>query len=190
MNASSPNRSSPEPLIKVQHLTKYFKVRGALFRQTLQADSPRFLMLQQRRFLNSLQQLQNLMPGDGGNLLAEPEFYELTRTSKGDYQCERRRVPLVRADDYMELTLVSESAERGARPVSLICGDREFTRLEYGDALYGVTADYIHTLRRGDARYPIYLTSLRLSGFQPVEPPTTVELLMLKRRVEDRLNAA
>ena len=198
--------NSPYPLIfkagRPDVIQLFFEIRkqgteihvldeqGALFRQTLQADSPRFLMLQQRRFLNSLQQLQNLMPGDGGNLLAEPEFYELTRTSKGDYQCERRRVPLVRADDYMELTLVSESAERGARPVSLICGDREFTRLEYGDALYGVTADYIHTLRRGDARYPIYLTSLRLSGFQPVEPPTTVELLMLKRRVEDRLNAA
>ncbi|MEJ2455303.1 MAG: class I adenylate cyclase [Candidatus Thiodiazotropha sp.] len=163
--------------------------QGALFRQTLQADSPRFLMLQQRRFLNSLQQLHNLLPGDSGDLLAEPEFYELIRSRSGEYRCERRRVPLVRADDYMELTLVSESAERGARPVSLICGDQEFTRLEYGNELYDVTAEYIHSLRRSNERYPIYITSLRLSGFQPIEPPTTVELLMLKRMVEERLNA-
>jgi adenylate cyclase class 1 len=163
--------------------------QGALFRQTLKADSPRFLMLQQRRFLNSLQQLQNLLPGGSGNLLAEPEFYELIIPRSGEFRCERRRVPLVRTEDYLELTLVSESAERGTPPVSLICGDREFTHLEYGDELYAATAEYIHTLRRGDEHYPIYLTSLRLSGFQPIESPTTVELLMLKHRVEDQLNA-
>jgi adenylate cyclase class 1 len=163
--------------------------QGALFRQTLKTDSPRFLMLQQRRFLNSLQQLHNLLPGSSGNLLAEPEFHELIISRSGEFHCERRRVPLVRAEDYLELTLVSESAERGARPVSLICGDREFTHLEYGDDLYAATAEYIHTLRRGGDRYPIYLTSLRLSGFQPIESPTTVELLMLKRIVEDQLNA-
>lgn len=162
--------------------------QGALFRQTLASDSPRFLMLQQRRFLNSLQQLHNLLPGDTGDLLTEPEFYELIHLRSGEYQCERRRVPLVRAEDYMELTLVSDTADASARPVSIICGEREFTYLEYGDELYGVTAEYLHSLRQGGERYPIYLTSLRLSGFQPIEPPTTVELLILKRRVEERLN--
>jgi adenylate cyclase class 1 len=163
--------------------------QGALFSQTLMADSPRFLMLQQRRFLNSLQQLHNLLPGDTGNLLAEPEFYELIKPRNGEFQCERRRVPLVSTDDYMELTLVSDTAERGANPVSLLYGDREFTQLEYGDGLYGATAEYIQSLRHGGEHYPIYLTSLRLSSFQPIEPPTTVELLNLKRRVEERLNA-
>ncbi|MCU7850775.1 MAG: class I adenylate cyclase [Candidatus Thiodiazotropha sp. (ex Monitilora ramsayi)] len=163
--------------------------QGTLFRQTLAADSPRFLMLQQRRFLNSLQQLHNLLPGDTGNLLAEPEFYELNKLRSGEYRCERRRVPLVRADDYMELTLVSDTAQSNGRPVSLICGDQEFTHLEYGDELYSATAEYLHSLRHGDERYPIYLTSMRLSSFQPIEPPATVELLELKRRVEERLNA-
>lgn len=163
--------------------------QGALFRQALAADSPRFLMLQQRRFLNSLQQLHNLLPGAGSNLLAEPEFYELSKQRSGEYRCEQRRVPLVHAEDYMELTLVSDTAERSAIPVSLICEDREFTRLEYGDHLYSATTEYIHSLRRGNQRYPIYLTSLRLSSLQSVEPPTTVELLILKRRVEERLNA-
>jgi adenylate cyclase class 1 len=96
---------------------------------------------------------------------------------------------LVRAEDYIELTLVSDTAAHGARPVSLICGDREFTQLEYGEELYSATIEYIHSLRRSRERYPIYLTCLRLSSFQPIGPPTTVELLMLKRRVEERLNA-
>ncbi len=176
--------------IKAQQTDIYIlDEQGTLFRQTLAADSPRFLMLQQRRFLNSLQQLHNLLPGDSGNLLAEPEFFELIQSTSGEFSCERRRVPLVRADDYMELTLVSDTAERGARTLSLICGDREFSRLEYGEDLYGSTAEYIHSLRRGDQHYPIYLTSLRLSSFQPIEPPTTSELLVLKRQVETRLNA-
>jgi adenylate cyclase class 1 len=163
--------------------------QGALFRQTLAADSPRFLMLQQRRFLNSLQQLQNLLPGGGGNLLAEPEFYELTQSRSDEYICEQRQIPLVRTDDYLELTMVSESVARGARTVSLVCGEREFTDLEFGDDLFETVADYIHSLRKGNQHYPIYLTSLRLSGFQLIEPPTTVELLMLKRQVEEQLNA-
>jgi adenylate cyclase class 1 len=146
-------------------------------------------MMQQRRFLNSLQQLHNLLPGDGGNLLAEPEFLELKNNRSGEYRCERRRVPLVRADDYMELTLVSSDTDSTAQPVSLICGDREFSYLEYGDDLYRETAAYFQSLRKGDEPYPIYLTSLRLSSFQPTETPTTVEFLALKRRVEERLNA-
>jgi len=162
--------------------------QGALFRQTLPSDSPRFLMLQQRRFLNSLQQLHNLLPGDSGNLLAEPEFYELTRRRSGEYQCERRRVPLLRADDYMELTLVSDSASSDAMPAAIICAEREFSYLEYGDELYSATSEYLRNLRKGDDRYPIYLTSLRLSGFQPVSPPSTVEMLQLKRHVEAELN--
>ncbi len=164
--------------------------QGALFSQTLPAESPRFLMMQQRRFLNSLQQLHNLLPGDGGNLLTEPEFHELKRSRSGEYHCERRRVPLVRADDYMELTLVSSDSDSTAQPVSLICGEREFSYLEYGDDLYRETAAYIQSLRKGNEPYPIYLTSLRLSSFQPTETPTTVELLALKRRVEERLNAS
>ncbi|MBL3590732.1 MAG: hypothetical protein JMN24_13165 [gamma proteobacterium endosymbiont of Lamellibrachia anaximandri] len=145
-------------------------------------------MRQQRRFLNSLQQLRSLMPGGEINLFEEPRFYELKQASNGDWRAEPRRVPLTRPDDYMELSLVTDSLDATARPHALICGDHEFSRLEYGEEIYTATAIHLQGLREGNQRYPIYLTSLRLAGIQTIEPPRTVELLQLKKRVEQRLN--
>jgi adenylate cyclase class 1 len=162
--------------------------QGALFHQAIAVDNPRFLIRQQRRFLNSLQQLRNLVLDTESNLLLEPEFYQLYRKKDSHYSPEYRRVPLMYGDDYLELTMISDSSLTRKEPESLICGDREFTRLEYGDDLYSATIDYIHSIRRGDERYPIYLTSMRLSGLNRVQTLSTVDLLNMKKHVEERLN--
>jgi adenylate cyclase class 1 len=162
--------------------------QGSLFKQSLKADSPRFLMLQQRRFLNSLQQLRNLMLSSESDLLGEPEFYELAIGKNNNWQIKQRRVPLKSSDDYMEVVLVADGTDVNARLVSLICGEREFTHMEYGDALYSVVAEYINSLRKGDSQYPIYMTSIRLSGLQILPTLETVNLLNLKKRVEERIN--
>ncbi|MES9852983.1 MAG: class I adenylate cyclase [Candidatus Thiodiazotropha sp. L084R] len=162
--------------------------QGSLFKQRLKADSPRFLMLQQRRFLNSLQQLRNLVLVSESDLLAEPKFYELSRGKDSKWHVKSRRVPLKTSDDYMEVVLVSDSAESDAKLVSVICGEREFTQMEYGRELYSAVAEYINSFRKGDAKYPVYLTSVRLSGIQTPQVLETVNLLNLKKRVELRLN--
>jgi adenylate cyclase class 1 len=162
--------------------------QGALFQQTLATESPRFLIRQQRRFLNSLQQLRNLMSSEQSNLLLEPEFHELLKDKQGRWVSRKRRVPLVAMDDYLELTLVSDGLGPDARPLSLICGEREFSRLEYSDDLYSATAEYIHSVRKGDEKYPIYITSVRLSGFQIESQLSTVTLLNIKKHAEERLN--
>ncbi|MET0042423.1 MAG: class I adenylate cyclase, partial [Candidatus Thiodiazotropha sp. 6PLUC3] len=164
--------------------------QGSLFKQRLSADSPRFLMLQQRRFLNSLQQLRNLILVSESDLLTEPEFFELKRGKESKWHVNLRSVPLKRSDDYMEVVLVADSAESDAKLVSLICGEREFTQMEYGRALYASVAEYINSFRKGDAKYPVYLTSVRLSGIQTPQALETVNLLNLKKRVELRLNQA
>jgi adenylate cyclase class 1 len=162
--------------------------QGSLFKQSLKADSPRFLMLQQRRFLNSLQQLRNLMLSTESDLLGEPEFYELAIGKNNNWQIKQRRVPLKSSDDYMEVVLVADGTDVNARLVSLICGEREFTHMEYGDALYSVVAEYINSFRKGDSEYPIYMTSIRLSGLQILPTLETVNLLNLKKRVEEQIN--
>jgi adenylate cyclase class 1 len=162
--------------------------QGALFRQTLAVDSPRYLMRQQRRFLNSLQQLRNLLPGAANAPLGEPQFYELRHEYLSGWSAEVRSVPMLRPDDYLELTLVIDRFEPEARPLSLICGDREFSWLEYGEDIYAATGQYLCALREGQGDYPIYLTSLGCSGLPILQPPATVVLLELKKRIEQRLN--
>ncbi len=100
----------------------------------------------------------------------------------------RRQVPLLRPDDYMELTLVTDRLDFSAQPLSLICGDKEFTRLEYGEDIYRATAAHLHALREVGSNYPIYLTSLRFTGLEMMQPPSTVALLELKERIESCLN--
>ncbi|MCG8023068.1 MAG: class I adenylate cyclase [Candidatus Thiodiazotropha endolucinida] len=163
--------------------------QGSLFQQTIAVDSPRFLMRQQRRFLNSLQQLRNLVLDTPSDLLLEPEFHQLSIDRDGQYYTEQRRVPLVDGDDYLELTMIGDSSMTRREPVSLICGDKEFTRLEYGADLYAATFEYIHGIRDSDERYPIYLTSIRLSGMKPIQTLSTVDLLNMKKHVEERLNS-
>ncbi|MES9943501.1 MAG: class I adenylate cyclase [Candidatus Thiodiazotropha sp.] len=163
--------------------------QGALFQQSIAVDSPRFLMRQQRRFLNSLQQLRNLVLDSPSDLLLEPEFYQLSADNDGQYYAERRRVPLLDNDDYLELTMIGDSGLTRREPVSLICGDKEFTRLEYGDELYAAIVQYIHGIRDSDEGYPIYLTSIRLSGMEPIQTLSTVDLLNMKKHVERRLNS-
>ncbi|MET0091678.1 MAG: hypothetical protein ABW068_16965 [Candidatus Thiodiazotropha sp.] len=60
--------------------------------------------------------------------------------------------------------------------------------MEYSEELYTAAAMYIHGLRNGTTRYPIYLTSVRLGGLNVSYGLYTVNLLNLKKRVEDRLN--
>ncbi len=163
--------------------------QGALFHQKIAVDSPRFLMRQQRRFLNSLQQLRNLVLDTQSDLLLEPEFFQLIRNNDGEYAVERRRVPLADDDDYLELTMVSDCSLTRKEPESLICGDREFSRLEYGEDLYAATEEYIRSIRDSDETYPIYLTSMRLVGITTVQSLSTVDLLNIKKHVEGRLNA-
>ncbi|MES9969261.1 MAG: class I adenylate cyclase [Candidatus Thiodiazotropha sp.] len=163
--------------------------QGALFQQSIAVDSPRFLMRQQRRFLNSLQQLRNLVLDSPSDLLLEPEFFQLSVDKGGQYYAERRRVPLLDNDDYLELTMIGDSGLTRREPVSLICGDKEFTRLEYGDELYAAIVQYIHGIRHSDEGYPIYLTSIRLSGTKPIQRLSTVDLLNMKKHVERRLNS-
>jgi adenylate cyclase class 1 len=163
--------------------------QGALFQQTLLTDSSRFLISQMNRFLNSLQQLRNLVSDQAGDLLAEPEFYELLHEQGGEFQVKRKRMARPTMDNYLEVVLVTDSAEVDARLVSLICGEKEFTRLEYSDDLYAATADYIHSIRAGAEKYSIYLTSVRLSMLHTQQKLSTVNLLNLKKRVEKQLNS-
>ncbi|MEJ2611473.1 MAG: class I adenylate cyclase [Candidatus Thiodiazotropha sp.] len=162
--------------------------QGSLFQQALHTDNPRFLMLQQRRFFNSLLQLRNLLTSSEGDLLAEPEFYQLKKDKSQKWHTIIKRAPLAVADDYMEVTLVTDSTASDAKLVSLMCGEREFTQLEYSDGLYSAAANYIHSFRKGAVKYPIYITSIRLSGFQTQQSLETTYLLNLKKRIEAQLN--
>ncbi|WP_321529155.1 class I adenylate cyclase [Sedimenticola selenatireducens] len=168
---------------------------GALFHQQMQEADEHYLLVQQQRFLKGMLLLRSLsLPGDQPAhryLLDAPEFYHLQRNRDGEYLAEPRTPPRHRLpDSYMELRLISEGLDLNQAPHLLVCGDREFSSLEYGAELYSVVAQHLLDQRIGHKAYPIYLTSLELAGFGTEENATTIQLLKFKKRLEGRLNQA
>lgn len=161
---------------------------GALFRQNLAQDSLRFLMLQTRRFLNSLLQLRNLLSDKSTHPNLLPRFYELMRDQQAGWVVNELQIAPPQRDDYVELALVTDSFHPQAQPIALICNGQEFGHLEFGDGIYQKAANFVKSHRKGKKTYPLYLTSIQYAGLAMNESPSTVELFCLKREVEQRLN--
>ena len=69
-------------------------------------------------------------------------------------------------------------------------GNREFDSLMYGDAVYREVASHLRALRRGSEFYPVYLTGVISAEGDAGGPCPLIDLLRLKRTVEERLVAA
>ncbi len=164
---------------------------GALFHQRYPVSEPNHLLLQLRRFLDSLarQRRINGMLEEAASLVTGPRFYRLQRDGAG-WRISPTRLPS--ADlDFIDLRLVAESDGQFTRILSLRCGDHEYSVLKLGESVFQQTARHVLGMRaQSSARYPIYLTSIELIQANYAMPPGGVEMLQLKRRVENRLSLA
>jgi adenylate cyclase class 1 len=128
---------------------------------------------------------------DHQQILSTPEYYQLKRDQDGAWQIEPQRPPRSRiAEEYLDVRLITEGLDLRQSPHLLICGDREFSSVEFGEALFHEAARHIVKYRGEQNLYPIYLTGLQFSSSAPVAGWSTIELLNLKKRLERRLNQA
>ena len=167
--------------------------QGALFHQRLHATDEHYLLLQLQRFLNGVQMMRSLLSNESAHrlLLDAPEFHALVRDRQGRLHTEPRTPPRHRMpDNYLDLRVISEGLDLQRGPFLLVCGDREFSSLNHGDALYRDVAHFLLDQRQGRQSYPIYLTGLELSGLSGEGQATTIELFNFKKRLEQRLNQA
>lgn len=167
--------------------------QGSLYHQQMHEADEHYLLVQQQRFLKGLQLLRSLHSEQTSHrfLLDAPEFYQLQRDRDGQFSAEPRTPPRHRLpDSYMELRLVSEGLDLNQSPHLLVCGEKEFSSLEYGPAIYSAVAQHLLNQRIGQKAYPIYLTGMELSGIDSDEINTTIQMLKFKKRLEGRLNQA
>ncbi|OQX47339.1 MAG: hypothetical protein B0D86_00170, partial [Candidatus Sedimenticola endophacoides] len=167
--------------------------QGALFYQHLQGTDEHYLVAQQQRFFNGLSYLRNLLadaPPEPG-FLDGPSFYRLERDPQGRFTAARRRLGATELPaEYLELKAVSSGLDLNLTPFLLICGDTEFDSLQLGSGIYQEVARHVVSRRSRRQTYPIYLTSLELSGPAARKEWATIELLKYKRRLEGRINHA
>jgi adenylate cyclase class 1 len=167
--------------------------QGALFTQIVRGGSERHLLDRQQRFFNDLNMLRSLRSEqhDHQQMLSTPEYFQLKRGRDGEWEVEQRLPPRSRiAEEYLDVRLITEGLDLRQSPHLLICGDREFSSVEFGEELFHEAARHIVRQRGEQDLYPIYLTGLQFSSSSPAAGWSTIELLNLKKRLERRLNQA
>jgi len=85
---------------------------------------------------------------------------------------------------------IAETGDDQSLKVSIFCGQREFSELDYGPELFCAAARHILGQRAGIDDYPCYITDLDLSAVDPSGGMQTVHYLRYRQRLEDALNAA
>ncbi|MES9960914.1 MAG: class I adenylate cyclase [Sedimenticola sp.] len=166
---------------------------GSLFHQRLQGTDEHYLVAHQQRFFSGLQVLQNLLSNQSEEsaLLRQPEFYRLIKNPQGQFTTQKRRLSSSGLpESYLELRAVSSGLDLNLTPFILTLGEEEFSSLDLGQRIFETVARHVLSKRQNRQTYPIYLTSLELSGSAVERSWTTIDLLKYKKRLEGRLNQA
>jgi adenylate cyclase class 1 len=166
--------------------------RGSLFGWGQPVTSRRYLLAPLLRFLENLVERRTLRNSEVPVALAGVRCYEMV-ASNGLWRPEYRpQVDSGVALPGLEVQAVGVQ-EGGSRVrFDLYCGEQEFTVLQHGDQLIPAVVHYIHSLRQGRERYPVYLTDVHLP--HDLDPRVyqqdiqTSQYLYYRAVLEDSLN--
>ena len=93
-------------------------------------------------------------------------------------------------DRYYPVQALLEQNSTNEPRVTIYCGEKLFTELEYGGSLFSEIARYINQQRINGGRYPVYITDLDISGLQLEGAKTSLRFLHYKWQLEKQLNDA
>jgi adenylate cyclase class 1 len=162
---------------------------GALFHDLLAGAQEYHLLVQQRRFLDTLASRRMLASADGATG-QPPEFARIERLGNGDWGIAPVTVPPSRVTDHTEMVLAVSAGCSLADGFRLQFGNRDFDSLLLGEDIYREVAVHVRRLRRGGEVYPAYLTGVISAEGDLGGQCGLVALLRLKRQFEQRLAAA
>ena len=166
-----------------------FDEYGAVFQQWADGADEYHLMVQMQRFIDTFLIRRILSAGDGA-LRTQARFARITQRTNGDWQLVNVKVPRTSITDHTELVLTVNPGGRLFDGFSLRLGKREFDSLTLGEDLYPQVAQHLRSLRHSTEYYPVYLTGVLGAEGDSGHTASLIELLRLKRQVEERLATA
>jgi adenylate cyclase class 1 len=136
---------------------------GALFHWTSPYSGNRHLLEPLLRFLETILERRQLRQQMNASDEIPPiDCLELCRSGKA-YRAEPRAMTADRlAPDSVDVQAIGRAGSGTPAHFDLYCDDREFSALEYGDALFREVASYVMARRRNRQPYPVYITDLHL----------------------------
>ena len=153
------------------------------------------------RFLKSVSQRRQLILENRGaqanqartDWLIDAEYW-LVRKEKLTFELDRHYPQALKETSHVYSVQATADLVDGQVAFTFFCNDTEFTSQEHGASVFDEVARAIFKQRRGAERYPIYITDLDLSerllrgaGANPLQ---TINFLLYKKRIEERLNKA
>jgi adenylate cyclase, class 1 len=164
-----------------------FDEQGAVFEQWCPGADERYLVTQLQRFLDTAASRRLL---NGQAPAGSARFARVVQVRPGDWQVEAVRVPPSRVTDHTGLVLVVGPDSRLEQGFRLHLGEREFDSLLLGDRIYRDVVDQVRRLRRHEGDYPVYLTGVVGADGDAGGACHLIDLLQLKREVEQSLAEA
>ena len=157
---------------------------GALFHQEVVGDDEQYLLAHLRRFLDSLGRRRSAQSAAAARrwLEGETTFHRLVRRGGGWHAVP---VFVAAGAEQLDLVLIDDRPRGGFR---LRCADAEFDSQLLGDGIYARVVEEVLRHRRGRDGYPIYLSGVASAGLPEPGGGSPLPLLMLKKRIEGRLN--
>jgi adenylate cyclase class 1 len=166
---------------------------GSLFHTYKQHTDEETLLNPIRLFLQNIQYRRAAVNRQDTMAQQKIAYYEIKRNNRGELSTERK--PALETTDaklYHQVQAIAQAGTFGDVNYTVYCDDREFSQLEYGEALFAAVAGYIASLRRKKERYPIYITDLDLSqlDLSGTANLQTVQYLQHKEKLETAINQA
>lgn len=166
---------------------------GSLFYTNKQHADEETLLNPVRLFLQNIQYRRAAL--NRQDMLAQQKiaYYEIKAGSRGEFSTERKpALETVEAKAWHQVQAIAQAGTFGGVNYTVYCDDREFSQLEYGEALFAAVAGHIASLRRHKENYPIYITDLDLSQLALAGTANlqTVQYLQHKEKLETAINQA
>jgi adenylate cyclase class 1 len=171
--------------------------RGSLFYRRVPKSDIGLLIRQYERFLASAADRRRMQLSARQRSLQAPaiEVYQGHKKYHGKSVVVRHRDEGgEETPPYLDVQVITGVRDNGRPEFTIYVAHKEFSSLEYGDALYRSVAQYIVEQRKGGQRYPIHITDIDLAhqvvGLKSPDELQSVHYLEYKRQIEDRLNLA
>jgi adenylate cyclase class 1 len=170
--------------------------RGSLYHQSVAFHDRQTLLGQFMRFLDSVRyRIRNMSLRHSLADRDELQYFQINRDAAGQYMLEPVQPPTyASARRYLDVQVIGDLQYAQHYSLSIFCGDREFSALEYGDSIFEKVAEHIARQRRSGSNYPIYITDIDLNpatlGTDSRGAVQSIHFLDHKKRVESKLNEA
>ncbi len=139
-------------------------------------------------FLESI--IERRQVHSNNNQLVDYQFFQLIKKGKKWQEQLLYKNLNHSLDRYYPVQALLEQGVTDKPQVTIYCGEKLFTDLEYGQSLFEEIARYINQQRVNGGRYPVYITDVDLSGLQLEGAKTSLRYLHYKWLLEKQLNDA